>query len=156
MERISKLDEAREIMAAAVETVGETRGADRAGYSEVSDDGQEMHFRVCWSNAVLEPLSGSIPIALAGEAALNALNQGKTFVINHGPPGAASTPPAWRSMGTRASVSVPLLREGRPVGASGRRAPLAAGRNRPCGGHRGPHLGRRQARQGGRGASPGQ
>ncbi len=116
METISRLDDPRAIMQAAVRTVGEAVGADRAGYSEVSDDDATMTFRVGWTNGgPLQLLTGSIPIESAGDMALSVLRRGITLVIEDGQPGAAATPPAWRTMGTRASVSAPLAREGRYV-----------------------------------------
>ncbi len=113
MRAISQLEDPRAIMWAAVEMVGQTLGANRSGYSELTEDGALMTFQVSWSDGVLEPLTGSIPTPTAGGAALSVLGEGRTLVFERGDPEDPRTPPAWRTMGTRASISVPLLREGR-------------------------------------------
>jgi PAS domain S-box-containing protein len=114
LDRLRQLDDAAGILTAATELLGSHIKAGRCGFGAISADGATVRVDADWS--------GTIP-SLAGEARLldsfgpdviAELRAGRTLVVNDSAvdPRTAEHLAGWDSIGVRALVVVPLLRDG--------------------------------------------
>lgn len=115
MDRLRLLDNPQAIVAASVKMLGSRLDAGRCGFAIVSADGADVRVEADWS--------GSLP-SLAGESRLldsfgpdiiDELRRGRTLVVQDSDrdPRAAGYQDGWASIGTRALIVCPVLREGR-------------------------------------------
>jgi PAS domain S-box-containing protein len=105
-----------EIFAAAAAHLGHYLGASRIGYGEVQPDGETVVITCGYAADGIPPVNGTFPLAAFGPDNLARACQGITFVVND----VQATPrdgQLWDTIGTRAHVSVPLIREGRYAGS---------------------------------------
>jgi PAS domain S-box-containing protein len=105
-------NDARRIVATAIEAVGRYLGASRVGFGQVQPDREHIVLETNYTDGVA-PLIGTFPLDRFG--AHNVLRQrhGETVVwddVTLDPLGDAAL---WNSISTRALVCVPLVREGR-------------------------------------------
>ena len=109
---VRTMGEPRAIMAAAVDALGRHLGASRAGYGEVQRDGETVLLETGYADGAM-PLSGALPLSAYGRDKLARQRQGRTAVCNDVAADPSTNPEAWAAIGTRAFVSVPLVRGGR-------------------------------------------
>ena len=109
---VRAMGEPRAIMAAAVDALGRHLGVNRAGYGEVQPDGETMVLETSYTDGVM-PLSGAFPLGAYGRDKQARQQQGLTTVSNDVAADPSTNPAAWAAIGTRAFVSVPLVRGGR-------------------------------------------
>ena len=109
---VRAMGEPRAIMAAAVDALGRHLGVNRAGYGEVQPDGETMVLETSYTDGVM-PLSGAFPLGAYGRDKQARQQQGLTTVCNDVAADPSTNPAAWAAIGTRAFVSVPLVRGGR-------------------------------------------
>ncbi len=115
MDRLRRMDNPVEIVAASTEMLGEALNAGRCGFAIVSADGASVRVEADWS--------GTLP-SLAGEARLldsfgptviDELRAGRTLVVHDSDrdPRVTGYAAGWASIGTRALIVCPILREDR-------------------------------------------
>jgi PAS domain S-box-containing protein len=105
-----------EIFAAAATHLGRHLGASRVGYGEVQPDDETAVVTCGYAAEGVPRVNGTFPLAAFGTDNLARSRQGITLIaddVTAMPHGAA----VWDSIGTRAHVSVPLIREGRFAGS---------------------------------------
>jgi PAS domain S-box-containing protein len=111
------LSDPQAIMAAAAERLGQRLGADRTGYAELEDAG--THFAVTrdWTSGVLPSLAGSHAVAPFGPLVIEACRSGQTLKIDDSQtdPKADGAREALAALGVRATLTAPLLKDGRCV-----------------------------------------
>jgi PAS domain S-box-containing protein len=98
------------IMETAAGALGRHLGANRIGFGRVLPDGETVLIRCGFANG-MAPVNGVFPLAAFGAGNTARARQGLTTVIKdvlEGSGGGA----AWNEIGTRAHVSVPLIRDG--------------------------------------------
>ena len=113
-DRLREAVDAAEITETTAEALGRQLHATRAGYGEVSGDGDALAFDTGWAAPGTAPLIGTLPFAALGEPRAEDLRRGFTAVFEAG--AEAMT----RGLATVAAV--PLIRDGRLRGV------LTAGR----------------------------
>jgi PAS domain S-box-containing protein len=105
-----------DIFTAAAAHLGHYLGASRIGYGEVQPDGETVVITCGYAADGVPPVNGTFALAAFGPDNLARARQGITFIVND----VQATPrdgQLWDSIGTRAHVSVPLIREGRYAGS---------------------------------------
>ena len=104
------------IMNAAVAALGRHLGVSRVGYGRVQADDRTILRQVSYTDGV-RSLDGPIDMEALGPDLLARQRRGETVVVEDIAPivaaGAPHDPGIWEAVGTRAFVSVPLVREGR-------------------------------------------
>ncbi len=105
-----------DVMQRTAEALGAFLKVDRVGFFEVSAE-QILKYGACWVGGRLPALTGSMPSAVFGKAVGQTAQLGNTLVFNA--PGAPGAPPdaVLDAIGTRAGLSVPLVRGGALQGA---------------------------------------
>jgi PAS domain S-box-containing protein len=99
------------VMQIAAEAIGRRLSTHRAGFFQVSDD-SVIRYGACWADG-LPLLTGSVPSASFGTALGEVIRSGRTLVFNGPDDVLRPTDAALDAMGSRAGVSVPLVRDGR-------------------------------------------
>jgi PAS domain S-box-containing protein len=116
VERQRLLQDPHDLMQLTAEAIGVRLGADRAGFFEVVDDAI-IRFGPCWTGGKLAPLTGEMPSATFGTAVGAVIRHGGTLVFGGTADAATPTEAALEATGSRAGISVPLVRHGRWEGA---------------------------------------
>ncbi len=111
-DRLRELSDAREIAGAVAEVLGRHLDVSRAGYGEISSDGETVTFETSYANSVA-PLVGTFALSAFGRDNVAELRRGITKVYAD-----VSADPRMRDADfaarqTRAAMAVPLIREGR-------------------------------------------
>ncbi|MFA6123943.1 PAS domain-containing protein [Sphingomonas sp.] len=103
--------DADDVMQLTAEAVGRYLSVDRAGFFEVTPD-HIVEYGACWAGGALPPLTRPIPAAIFGSRWGDAVRAGETITFNA--PDDRDAPPvdALNLVGSRAGVTVPLLRGG--------------------------------------------
>ncbi|MDH7974829.1 PAS domain-containing protein [Sphingomonas sp. AR_OL41] len=117
VERQRLLQDPDDLMRMTAEAIGLRLGVDRAGFFEVVDD-TIIRFGPCWTGGKLAPLTGDMPSTTFGDAVGRVIRSGGTLVFS-GDEGDEVVPASngLAATGTRAGISVPLVRHGRWEGA---------------------------------------
>jgi PAS domain S-box-containing protein len=97
------------IMDTAAAALGRHLGANRIGFGRVLPDGETVLVRCGFADG-LPPVNGIFPLAVFGAGNVALARLGRTTVINDVLDG-SGTGEAWAELGTRAHVSVPLIRD---------------------------------------------
>ena len=111
------LSDAKEIKRTAVRIVGEHLGVDHALYNEITDNGSTIHIEDGYAPCGSRKITGDFPVSSFG-AAMDVLRRGEPLIVEdqtttplmQAPEREAST-----SLGVYASLTVPLVKEGRWV-----------------------------------------
>ncbi|MGI4875874.1 MAG: PAS domain-containing protein, partial [Janthinobacterium lividum] len=111
-DRLAALDDPSEAPAVAAEALGRHLKVNRVGYGEVLPDDVTIYCDTTFT-AGLEPLTGSFTLDAFGPDNIVAQRQGRTFAADDVENDPRLDHELWRSIGTRAFVSVPLVRDGR-------------------------------------------
>ncbi|MFA5963196.1 MAG: PAS domain-containing protein [Sphingomonas sp.] len=101
-----------DLMRLTAEAIGARLGVDRAGFFEGVND-TVIRFGPCWTSGGLAPLTGEMPSAIFGEAVGGVVRQGETLVFGDPADAVSPTEAALEATGSRAGISVPLIRHGR-------------------------------------------
>jgi PAS domain S-box-containing protein len=112
MDRLRRLTDADEILAAAVKALGDHLGASRVGYGQIQPDDETVALATCHADGV-EALSGAFPLGAFGAHHIDAQRSGQTTAVDDIAADARNDLTTWNAIDTRAVVSVPLLREGK-------------------------------------------
>lgn len=110
--RLRDLEDAEEILQAAVDLLGEHLGADRVGYGQVQADESSIRLTHCYAPGA-QPLLGEFPLASFGDGRIAKQRRGETEVCADVTTDGGQDVSVWAAIDTRAVVSVPLLRDGR-------------------------------------------
>jgi PAS domain S-box-containing protein len=112
-DRLRSLGDPEAIMRTVSAELGRYLGASRTGYSEVVQGGYGVA-RAQWHVEYLADVTMRVPAAALPPAALEHLLRGETRVVDDVEADARSAPalPIYRSLDTRAVVTVPLVKEG--------------------------------------------
>ncbi len=110
------LTEPGEILTAAATHLGRHLGAARIGFGEVLPDDETVVVTNGYVDG-LAPVSGLMPLSRFGGHYPALLRQGKNIVIDDVTADPESIVDSWEKIGTRAHVSVPLIRHGRFSGS---------------------------------------
>jgi len=110
------ISEPREIMAAAASHLGRHLAAGRIGYGEVQPDGETVLIINGYVDG-LPPVNGVISLAAFGAHYPELVRHGKNIVYDDVLADPEADVEAWNKIGTRAHVSVPLIRHGRFTGS---------------------------------------
>ncbi|MGI4877675.1 MAG: PAS domain S-box protein, partial [Janthinobacterium lividum] len=111
-DRLAALDDPFEAPAVAAEALGRHLGANRVGYGDVLPDDETIYCDTSFTDG-LDPLTGSFTLDVFGPDNIVAQRQGRTFAADDVEDDPNLDHALWRSIGTRAFVSVPLVRDGR-------------------------------------------
>ncbi len=116
------LNEPREILTAAAAHLGRYLGAARIGFSEMQPDGETLLITNGFADG-LAPVNGVFPLAAFGPYHAAAMREGRTLAYEDALADERGTkyfgrdPAFGLDLGTRAHVSVPLMRDGRYCGS---------------------------------------
>jgi PAS domain S-box-containing protein len=110
------LTEPREILTAAATHLGRHLGAGRIGYGEVQPDDETVLITNGYVDG-LPPFSGLIPLSIFGAHYPELARDGKNIVRDDVLADPDANAAAWSKIGTRAHLSVPLIRHGRFIGS---------------------------------------
>ncbi|MAK82109.1 PAS domain-containing protein [Phenylobacterium sp.] len=110
--RLRDLEDAEEILQAAVDLLGEHLGADRVGYGQVQADESSIRLTHCYAPGT-QLLLGEFPLASFGDGRIAKQRRGETEVCADVTTDGGQDASVWAAIDTRAVVSVPLLRDGR-------------------------------------------
>lgn len=110
--RLRDLEDAEEILQAAVDLLGEHLGADRVGYGQVQADESSIRLTHCYAPGA-QSLLGEFPLASFGDGRIAKQRRGETEVCADVTTDGGQDTSVWAAIDTRAVVSVPLLRDGR-------------------------------------------
>jgi PAS domain S-box-containing protein len=114
-----------DILTAAATLLGRHLGAARIGYGELQADGETLLIINGYADGV-PPVNGSFPFASVGPRYAQAMREGRTLVYDDVLRDDEAARGLAQQLGTRASVSAPLIREGRFIGC------LYVSRLAPC------------------------
>jgi signal transduction histidine kinase len=116
-ERLRRLADPREVMAAAAELLGAHLSADRAGYAEINAAGDGFTVERDWCSPGMPSLAGRHHLDEFGQSLIAALRAGHTVRFDDAlvePLTAGEgVAPAFVAAGTRAAITVPLVKDGR-------------------------------------------
>jgi PAS domain S-box-containing protein len=110
------LSDSAEILATAATLLGRHLGAARIGYSEIQPDDET----VLITNGYVDgapPVEGLFPLTAFGAHHAEEMRRGRTLVYEDVQADVQGARPFGLELGTRAHVSVPLIREGRYIGS---------------------------------------
>jgi PAS domain S-box-containing protein len=110
------LTEPREILAAAATHLGRHLGAARVGYSEMQSDDETVLITNGYADGV-PPVNGLLPLAMFGPHLAAQMRLGRTTVYEDVQADDRGAREFGLKLGTRAHISVPLLRHGRYTGS---------------------------------------
>ncbi len=111
-DRLREAVDAAEVAEITAEALGRQLHAARAGYGELSGEGDALAFGAGWAAAGTEPLDGTVPLASLGPAAVEDLGRGLTAVFE-GSTGSGTEAGTALTGGLATAVAVPLIRDGR-------------------------------------------
>ncbi len=111
-DRLRTLASSADVVDTAVTLLGRHLGVSRAGYSQVQADDITLDIRGTYTDGV-RPSTGLIPMDVFGADNVARHRQGLTIVHADIAADPAGAPPIFAAIGTRALVSVPLIRDGR-------------------------------------------
>ncbi len=111
-ERLRDLDDPHDILAAAVQALGQHLGASRVGYGQVQPDKATVRLEASYVEGV-EPLPSSFPLGDVSLRAVARQRKERTSVCHDTQADPAHDASRWDAVDTRAYVSVPLVREKR-------------------------------------------
>ena len=100
-----------DVMQLTADAVGEYLGVDRAGFFEMLP-GDVIRYGACWVSDLLPPLSGTVASAAFGTRIGDTIRSGGTLVFAAPEDADAPDQGALEATGTRAGISVPLVRGG--------------------------------------------
>ena len=112
MDRLRGLNDADDMLVAAVHALGDHLGASRVGYGQVQPDDETVVLATCFANGV-EALSGAFPLDAFGAPNIARQRRGFTVAVADVAADPREDRSTWDAIDTRAFVSVPLVREGR-------------------------------------------
>jgi len=110
------LSDPREILNVAAARLGRHLGAARIGFGEVQSDNEMVAVTCLYANGVPE-VNGNFPLSAFGAHNAAKARRGITTVADDVLADPARTRDHWENIGTRAHVSVPLIRQGRYIGS---------------------------------------
>jgi PAS domain S-box-containing protein len=120
-DRLRALSDPREVVAAATEMLGRYLGVGRVGHAGIGPSGGDVLVASDWTDGTMPSFAGHYRLETFGEAIGRAFQAGETVRIDDvrddpllAAPGAAEVLTA---TGMRAGIAVPLVRDGRAVGA---------------------------------------
>ncbi|WP_353205499.1 PAS domain-containing protein, partial [Sphingomonas sp.] len=105
-----------DVMQLTADAVGNYLGVDRAGFFEMLP-GDLLRYGACWVSERLPPLTGTMPSAVFGTRLGATIRSGGTLVFAAPDEAGAPDQAALDLTGTRAGISVPLVRGGAWQGA---------------------------------------
>ncbi len=111
-DRLREAVDAAEVAEITAEALGRQLHAARAGYGELSGEGDALAFGAGWAAAGTGPLDGTVPLASLGPAAVEDLGRGLTAVFE-GSTGSGTEAGTALTGGLATAVAVPLIRDGR-------------------------------------------
>ena len=111
-DRMGALSDSREMAGAAAEVIGRHLKVSRAGYGEVSADGETVAFETGYGEGVA-PLVGAFPLEAFGVGNIDELRRGNTTIYADVAADPRTSDTDFAAIETRAAVAVPLIREGR-------------------------------------------
>jgi PAS domain S-box-containing protein len=100
------------IMQEAAAALGRHLGADRVGYGQVQEDGETILLETGYADG-LPTLSGPFPLDRFGRVNIAGQRRGDMLVLADTAADRSQDGVDWAGIGTRAVVSVPLIRDGR-------------------------------------------
>jgi PAS domain S-box-containing protein len=115
-DQLRALTEPREILAAAATLLGRHLGAARIGYSEVQPDGDTVLVTNGYADGA-PPVNGVFPLMRFGPYHAAQMRLGRTVTYEDVQADERGARPFGLDLGTRAHVSVPLMRDGRYTGS---------------------------------------
>lgn len=107
-----------DIKLAATRLLATQLGADRAMYGDVSEDGGEVVVGEGYSAAGVTPITGRFEMEAFGPTVVDEVRAGRTLTIDDtetDPRLVEAEREAYRRVGTRAGISVPLVKDGRLI-----------------------------------------
>ena len=110
------LDDPREILTTAATLLGRHLGATRIGYSEAQEDDETLLITNGYVDGA-PPVNGIFPLAMFGPHHAEQMRQGRTVVYEDVQADQRGARSFGLELGTRAHVSVPLVRDGRYTGS---------------------------------------
>jgi PAS domain S-box-containing protein len=113
---LRSLAEPREILAAAATQLGRHLGAARIGFSEIQPDDITLLITNGYVDGV-PPINGLFSMEMFGAHHAAMMRQGQTIAYEDVQADDAGARPFGLALGTRAHVSVPLVRDGRLIGS---------------------------------------
>jgi PAS domain S-box-containing protein len=111
-DELRNLGDPERVLAIATARLGEYLGAARAGYGEIQSDHATVTV-TCGYAKDAESINGSFRLEDFGPRLAASAELGMSLVIDDALAEPGLQLPTWRSFGTRAHVSVPLIRDGR-------------------------------------------
>ena len=104
-----------EILAGAVEALGNFLRADRIGFYDVVGPNQ-LRFTACWTSGRLTPLTGTWPASNVGEGYLRVLREGRSVSVADVEADPLTIDSQFGQIGIRALIGGPVVRGGAWVG----------------------------------------
>jgi PAS domain S-box-containing protein len=115
-DNLRALTEPREILTAAASHLGRYLGAARVGYSEVQPDNETLLITNGYADGV-PPVNGLFALSMFGAFHAAQMRQGQTIVYRDVQADTRGAQDFGAKLGTRAHVSVPLVRNSRSTGS---------------------------------------
>ncbi len=112
MDRLRRLTSPDDILASAVQALGEHLGASRVGYGQVQPDDETVVLATCYTKGV-DALSGAFPLHAFGSHNIDPQRSGLTLAVGDVAADPRTDLTTWNAIEVRAVVSVPLVRDGR-------------------------------------------
>ena len=110
---LSRISDAKGILRTAAHIVGEYLGVDHALYNEITNNGETIHIEDSYVPWGARKITGDFPVSSFG-AAMKVLSRGELLILeDHAKDPLTRT--ASTSLGVEASMTVPLIKEGRWV-----------------------------------------
>jgi len=111
-ERLRTIADADAMLTTVAQALGQHLEASRSGYSEI-DEEHVATVRAQWRVDGLPDLTGRYPLQIFGPAGIQALTQGRTIVIEDAEADSRTQSfiSAYRSIGVRAAITVPVVKE---------------------------------------------
>jgi len=110
-DQLRHIDDPEAILHAAAAALGRQLGAHRIGYGRVSENGQTVIVTTPYAPTTTAT-NGEFPLAAFGARNLSRLRAGQTVIYNDVLADPDRDTEIWDKIGTRAHVSVPMLRDG--------------------------------------------
>ncbi|WP_129641758.1 GAF domain-containing hybrid sensor histidine kinase/response regulator [Peristeroidobacter agariperforans] len=120
-DKLRSLSDASEIMLTAAEMVGRQLGAGRVGYGEIEPSGKSALVVCDWTAPGMASLAGEHRLTDFGMSLVRELQAGHTVRLEDGLNDPltkdANGADVYRAIGARSGITVPLIKDGRLVGA---------------------------------------
>ena len=111
-ERVRDLSNPKDVMAAAVETLGRFLGVSRVGYGEMQADDETIVYETDYADGV-DHLIGAFPIDNFGPGNIVDLRRGLTTAYSDVEADTRTADAGFEAIAARAAMAVPLVRDGR-------------------------------------------